>query len=133
MEYKRLLRNAIQTPDGTVIESVHRHDYVTHLDKNGLEYMIDGGLDYQRYTIHESAPFINLAVYDDGNHETRVKYLRWGSNYDKDMKLLPKTVYKTIESMDTDHIEAILNGAYCHSKYYNDIFEQELINRENGL
>ena len=39
-----LVRNAMRTPDGTIIRSRHRHDYVTHKDANGSEYMLDGGL-----------------------------------------------------------------------------------------
>ena len=37
-----LVYNAIRTPDGTVIESMHRHDYKAYLDKNGKEYMVMG-------------------------------------------------------------------------------------------
>ena len=45
-EPTQIIYNAIQTPDGTIIESVHRHDYVTHKDKNGKTYAVDGGHDY---------------------------------------------------------------------------------------
>jgi len=131
MEYQRLLLNSIQTPDGTILTSTHRHDYQCHRDKNGLLYATDGGGDYQRTIINPEAPHINLSVWDDGSHELRVKYLKWGSNYDKDMNRLPETIYKTIEEMDTDHILAIIEGNYCKSEYYYKIFKQELINREN--
>ena len=30
-----LVHNALQTPDGTIIESRHRHDYKTYEDANG--------------------------------------------------------------------------------------------------
>ncbi len=44
----KILRSRMRTPDGTILESKHRHDYVTHLDANGNEYMLDGGLAYVR-------------------------------------------------------------------------------------
>jgi len=47
---EQIIYNAIQTPDGTIISSDHRHDYVTHEDKNGKTYAVDGGQDYLRRT-----------------------------------------------------------------------------------
>ena len=66
---RQLILNRIQTPDGTILTSRSRHDYVTHTDKNGLVYMVDGGSDYQRVNVHHSAPHIDLSVYDDSPFE----------------------------------------------------------------
>lgn len=129
MESQRLLRNALQTPDGTIIESCNIHDFNCYTDKNGKMYCVDGGLEYSR-RIGDVEDCKDLSIYDNGDHSLRIKYLKWGTNYDKDMNKLPNTIYQTIENMDTGHIQAILNGNYCKSKYYSDIFKQELINRE---
>lgn len=46
--------NAIKTPDGTVLQSRHRHDFVTHHDiKSGERYILDGGLEYKRTSMNE--------------------------------------------------------------------------------
>lgn len=60
---RQILYNGLRTPDGTIISSKYRHDYVTHLDKNGKTYMIDGGLDYVRCS-NNGDEFI-LTIYSD--------------------------------------------------------------------
>ncbi len=83
METPRLIVNRIQTPDGTILTSHHRHDYVTYTDKNGLEYMVDGGLEYARRNVHESAPYIELSVYSDAPFEIiRENFHRGGRGKD---------------------------------------------------
>ena len=48
----RLILNRIKTPDGTILTSYNRHDYVSYEDANGLEYMVDGGLEYLRRNVN---------------------------------------------------------------------------------
>lgn len=52
--------------------------------------------------------------------------LLWGNNYDKDMNRLPKTKWILIKDLDTDHIEAILDGKYTRSSLYIKAFQDEL-------
>lgn len=79
----KLILNRVQTPDGTILTSRHRHDYVSHTDKNGLTYMVDGGLDYQRYTNHKEAPFKNLSVYSNAPFKKiRESFYRGGRGKD---------------------------------------------------
>lgn len=69
---RKIVYNALRTPDGTVIESTHRHDYVEHKDKNGKTYIIDGGLDYVRCTNHGDE--VLLTKYADQPHEQIREY-----------------------------------------------------------
>lgn len=62
---RRIILNQIKTPDGTILRSMHRHDYQTHTDKNGLEYMVDGGNEYLRRNVHDDAPYTEMTIYDD--------------------------------------------------------------------
>jgi len=59
-------------------------------------------------------------------------FLFWGQNYDKDMVLLPKTVYKVINELNTDHIEAILEGNNTRDPLYLKAFNNELNRRKGG-
>lgn len=54
------------------------------------------------------------------------EYLLWGQNYDKNMNLLPSTIYKPIKDLETDHIQAILDGEYTKNPKYIKCFEEEL-------
>ena len=99
----QLIRNAIQTPDGTVLDSKYRHDYQSHKDANGKIYVVDGGLDYVRATVHDDQ--ISLALYDTEPHEVQAQYLTWGSfgiRGDQPRRDIP------IAEMETSHLEAVL-------------------------
>ena len=104
----RLIRNAIQTPDGTILESEYRHDYKEYTDANGKTYMVDGGLDYVRRSANGDE--ISRCLYDDESHEVQRNTLKWGSygiNGDQPLK------FNTIAEMSSDHIRNVLD--YCKS------------------
>jgi len=119
-----LIRNAIQTPDGTVLESHSRHDYVTHTDANGKEYMVDGGLAYVRTTLHDDQ--ISLALYDDEPHEVQREVLKWGTrgiNGDQPLS------FKPISEMDTAHIGSVI-GRHAVSPVHRKCMAEELRRRK---
>lgn len=116
----RLVRNAIQTPDGTVIQSRSVHDYVTHKDANGKTYMIDGGLCYSRRSAHGDE--VDLCIYDDESHAVLRHAAQWGTR-GKDGKQ-PLTWIK-IADMETDHIKACLKECLM-ADHYRKIMQDEL-------
>jgi hypothetical protein len=121
----RLLVNAIITPDGTRLESTHRHDYQTYTDANGEEYMIDGGTDYIRRSVNKE-PAIDATITTDDPHAVIRTAFTWGT-YGKngDQPL----VRKTLASLGTEHIEAILRTQTHLSTHITKVFEDELIFR----
>jgi hypothetical protein len=117
----RLLLNRIKTPDGTILTSYNRHDYLTHKDAITKEVlMVDGGNDYTRRHV---GTYEELSVYDDGSHITRRSALHWGTR-GKDGK--QPLVYKPIKDLDSDHIEAILRTQTQLSEFYKEVFKEEL-------
>ena len=85
MEDRRIILNQIKTPDGTILKSMHRHDYVTYIDANGLTYMVDGGTDYLRRNIQENLDqaYEELTIYSDSPFETiRENFHRGGRGKD---------------------------------------------------
>ena len=113
--------NRIKTPDGTILTSYNRHDYLTHKDAITKEVlMVDGGNDYARRHV---GTYEELSVYDDGTHTTRRSALHWGTR-GKDNKQ-PLT-YKPIKDLDSDHIEAILRTQTQLSEFYKEVFKEEL-------
>jgi hypothetical protein len=117
----RLLLNRIKTPDGTILTSYNRHDYLTHKDTITKEVlMVDGGNDYIRRHV---GTYEELSVYDDGSHITRRSALHWGTR-GRDGK--QPLVYKPIKDLDSDHIEAILKTQTQLSEFYKEVFKEEL-------
>jgi len=123
----KIVANRIRTPDGTILESKHRHDYVTYVDKNGKQYMVDGGLDYLRRNLHDDAPYTELSVYSDAPHDLISETFKWGTR-GKDGKQ-PLT-YVPLKDLTTPHIEAILETQTHIPGYIRKIFLDELDFRE---
>jgi len=104
-EGARLIKNCLETPDGTILQSRHRHDYKAYTDANGKEYMIDGGLSYVRSSAHGDE--IHHCVWDDEPFNKVREALEWGTygiNGDQ-----PLTYVKLCD-MSTDHIQAIMGS-----------------------
>ncbi len=117
----KIIRNVIITPDGTILESSHRHDYKTHIDKNGELYINDGGREYLRRSVNKE-PFEDLTVYSTDSIEKLRELYYWGS-YGKsgdDYKV------KYLKELSNAHIEAIIETQKHLSESIIDIFQREL-------
>ena len=116
-----LLHNALQTPDGTIIESRHRHDYKEYTDANGKTYMIDGGLDYVRCSVHGDEN--NMCVWDDDPYDKIREAVDWGTfgiNGDQPLS------YVKLCDMDTAHIQACLDTIRTIYPQIRKVFETEI-------
>lgn len=127
-----LLVNSIRTPDGTILTSRGRHDFVCHDDTvTGTKYCIDGGLEYRRYL--PGGVYVDLSVYSDDPFEKIREGLERGGrgkNFDKDFQW-----YKLKDMNDNWLAELILwleenqpNNKY--KKYYLQEIEYR---KENGI
>lgn len=101
----KLVYSAMQTPDGTIIESINRHDYVTYEDKNGKHYMLDGGTDYVRRSVNGDEVLIQL--YDTDDIVKLRQHVKWGKNFDENMKRLPQTQWITLANLEDGHLDAL--------------------------
>jgi len=116
------------TPDGTWLQSRHRHDYVEYTDANGMVYMVDGGLDYARRSINDSAPHTDKCVYDDSPHEEQREAATWGTygkNGDEPRSCI------TIANMDKAHIEAVLESEPQARDSFRNLMMAELEYRKS--
>jgi hypothetical protein len=121
MNEQTIIYSALRTPDGTVIESNHRHDYKEYADANGKTYMIDGGLDYIRASANGDEVF--LTVYSDGPHDDIREFMKWGTR-GKDGKQPLR--YVALKDMDTDHIQACLDTQWQMRPEVRVIMQNEL-------
>jgi len=103
IEKPKILSSQLKTPDGTILESFHRHDYVTHKDANGKEYMLDGGCAYIKRSINGDEELITVTTAD--SHSVIREAVTWGThgkNGDEDFKRVK------LANMTGDHIKACL-------------------------
>ena len=118
---RKLIKNSIRTPDGTVLESRHRHDYKSHKDKNGELYHIDGGLSYLKRSVNIE-PYEDLSLYSTDSFEKLREGIEWGTFGKNGNEPLH---YKSISSLSTNHINAILSNCRV-ADYMKELFEKEI-------
>jgi len=117
----KLVKNCLETPDGTMLYSRSRHDYKTYLDANGKTYMIDGGLDYVRCSANGDE--IHHCVWDDDPFDKVRKAVEWGTygiNGDQPLR------WVRLCDMETDHINAVLKNVRSIGDSYARAFRLEL-------
>jgi hypothetical protein len=108
--------NSIVTPDGTRLYSHHRHDYKSHIDKNGRYYAVDGGRDYLKRNYDELDYMEASLSYGDPHSEIR-KHFMWFSSDGR------KTLLKDLTA---EHLQAIIATqhhlpAYIHEQFLNEV------------
>jgi len=126
----RILRNAIQTPDGTILESRTRHDYREYKDANGLNYIVDGGLDYQRRSINKHAPATDLSLTEANTYSKLRKNVTWGTFGKLGDQPLS---YIAIADMETEHLEAVLDTQKNMYPQVRDLMQAELEQRNEYI
>lgn len=127
MEQRQLLVNKIQCPDGTTLESKHRHDFQGHVQEDGREYMVDGGLIYQRIGFSDEE-FSDLTVYADDDHSLIREHFEWTRRMDKNKKMLPEPQILKLKDMSNDHIETL---CYFTVKGYPDFINKIFVDEHN--
>jgi hypothetical protein len=122
----QLVANMIRTPDGTILQSFHRHDYKEYTDNNGKTYMVDGGLSYLRRNVHMDAPYTELSLSVDDDFAKIRQNFCWGT-YGIDGKS-PLT-WVSLEKMSSDHILNILKEIKL-PEWSANLFKTELKTRQ---
>ena len=123
---RRMYSSAMKTPDGTILQSFHRHDYKTHVDTiTGETYMIDGGIDYIRCSVNQ-VPAEMLTVYEDDPFEVKREIPVWGT-YGKSGKESFRWV--SVAEMEDGHIEALLDPAMYVRRSIKDVLLEEKLKR----
>lgn len=121
-----LLYNAIKCPDGTLLVSRRRHDFKMHVQEDGREYFVDGGLAYQRIG-HSDNGYINLCVYSDESHEKIREYFEWIRHFDKDMNKLPEPEIIKLKDIQDDHLIKLVEWTKDgYSKEIHKVFVDEV-------
>lgn len=125
------LVSRIKTPDGTILTSEFTHDFVKYTDKNGEEYMLDGGLDYQRTYINKE-PATDVSIYTFSPFEEIRKHVKRGT-FDKN----GYRIWKPVCELSDKHLENIIiyneENGIPQSKF-SDVIEREIAYRkEHGI
>ena len=128
LDNKQILVNMIKCPDSTILESRSTHDYQTHTQEDGQEFMVDGGLEYLRRSGegYEELSMTMEAVDDYEDYCTLRERFTWGNNYNKDMNRLPETIYVKLKDITEGHLDALIEYTETRGRReVNQLFWEE--------
>jgi hypothetical protein len=129
IELQQILCSKLITPDGTVLHSKHRHDYIEHTDANGEWYMLDGGLSYVKSSVNiVRGTYITITTED--SHDLIRDHFVWGSRGKLGDEPL---IYLTLKNIEDDHLSAILRTQTWLPKHLVKVFEDESEYRINNV
>ena len=124
MSNRQILVNKIRCPDGTILESRHRHDYVIHHDVADNKYMVDGGLDYLR---RGGSGYTDLSFYYGDEHNLVREHFSWGS---RGISGRDPLTYILLKDITESHLEALIEYTISSPvKEINMLFKDELVFR----
>lgn len=120
-----LVYNAIKCPDGTILVSKHRHDYVCHTQADGREYFVDGGLAYQRIGASDEY-YQNLSLYEDSPHEDIREVFTWTRIFDAEMNRLSQPEPVLLKDITDSHLDALVEWTEeGYPAHINNLFVNE--------
>ena len=123
---RKVYASRIRTPDGTILQSFHRHDYKEYKDTvSGETYIIDGGTDYFRGSINK-VKAEDLTVYVDDPFEVKREVPVWGTygkNGDKELR------WVSVSEMEDAHIEALVNPNMYVARAIKEVLLEEKLRR----
>ena len=126
-----IIYNAIKTPDGTLLESRHVHDFVTHIDKNGEYYQNDGGNEYFHRSVN-IIPAEDLSLYSDDSFEQLREVITRGSRGKSGRE--PLTYIKLCD-IDDEYLDAIIKyeEELRPNNKYLTFYKQEKLYRDENI
>lgn len=123
MNQPKIIVSRLRTPDGTILHSRHRHDYVTHVDANGRTYILDGGSEYIRHSANGDEEL--LTVYSNSPHSEKREYATWGTYGIHGRSAIR---YVPIKDLSEDHILNIIRDCRLSPEYLQ-MLNDELVFR----
>lgn len=121
---KQLLVNMIQCPDGTILESRYRHNFVEHIQDDGRRYYIDGGLSYN-HVGYSDEKYKDLSCYVGDAHNIIRERFTWGSyGRDGDEPLH----YIKLKDLTDEHLDNLIvytAEVHTYPRRINDLFINE--------
>lgn len=135
VEGSTILVNKLMTPDGTILTSRYRHDYVEYTDDNGKYYMVDGGTHYIRRSCNGDEK--DLSVYSDDSHTTIRDVWSWGTYGKNGDEELHQVLLKDMSNahikaiLDTqDHITDVIRALFINEQSYREYKDNDVMGFE---